>query len=177
MPFRVNGSPPWAAFSTPKPPPASRPDPPIAGRVREAWLSPRQTGAEITAGLAFTLFLIAWIESGFLTPPDPWDDFALGVIAAALGCLMLVLLRRQKRSVAELRRNEKQLEEQRALLQSTLENMGEGLSVFDCDGRLIAWNARFASLLKFPGPLTNAALYDVMLHQARRGDFGPVADP
>jgi hypothetical protein len=25
-------------------------------------------------------------------------------------------------------------------LQSTLENMGEGLSVFDRDGRLVAWN-------------------------------------
>ena len=66
---------------------------------------------------------------------------------------MLVLLRRQKRAVAELRRREKQLEDQKALLQSTLENMGEGLSVFDRGGRLIAWNSRFASLLKFPGPL------------------------
>ena len=90
---------------------------------------------------------------------------------------MLVLLYRQKRAVASLRRNEEQLEEQKALLQSTLENMGEGLSVFDRDGRLIAWNARFASLLKFPGALANAALHDVLLHQAKRGDFGPVADP
>jgi signal transduction histidine kinase len=176
MLFRVGGSSPWAAFSTHKSPPAFRPDPPIAERARGARPLPRQTGTEIAAGLAFTLLLIAWIESGFLVPPDPWDDLVLGMIAAALGYLMLVLLHRQKRSVAELQRNEKQLQEQRALLQSTLENMGEGLSVFDRDGRLIAWNARFASLLKFPGPLTNAALYDVLLHQARRGDFGPVAD-
>ena len=73
--------------------------------------------------------------------------------AVGFGCLMLVLLYRQKRNFAILRRNEEQLEKQKALLQSTLENMGEGLSVFDRDGRLIAWNARFASMLKLPGAL------------------------
>src|ERR1700738_1670277 len=33
------------------------------------------------------------------------------------------------------------------LLQSTLENIGEGLSVFDRRGRLIAWDSRFCGLL------------------------------
>jgi PAS domain-containing protein len=36
------------------------------------------------------------------------------------------------------------------LLQSTLENIGEGLSVFDRRGRLIAWNSRFCELLELP---------------------------
>ncbi|MGE3782844.1 MAG: ATP-binding protein, partial [Alphaproteobacteria bacterium] len=53
----------------------------------------------------------------------------------------------------------------------------EGISVFDRAGRLIAWNSRFASLLKFPGPLGGATLHDVLLQQARRGDFGSVDDP
>ena len=57
---------------------------------------------------------------------------------------------RQRRAVAELRAREEQLTAQSALLQSTLENMGEGLSVFDRDGRLIAWNSRFAKLLSLP---------------------------
>ena len=66
---------------------------------------------------------------------------------------------------------------QSALLQSTLENMGEGLSVFDREGRLIAWNSRFAKLLSLPIDLSGATLSDILEQQAARGDFGPVDDP
>src|SRR4051794_16802599 len=177
MLFRGGGFPPWAASALYSALPSARPDAIAAGKGREGWpLLPRSRG-EIAGELILLLMLIAWAVSGFLVPPDPWDNLLLSITTAALGCLMLVFLRRQNRAVAALRRNEKQLEEQKALLQNTLENMGEGLSVFDRDGRLIAWNTRFASLLKFPGKLENASLYDVMLLQARRGDFGPVADP
>src|SRR5438270_12560926 len=66
------------------------------------------------------------------------------------------------------------------LLQSTLENIGEGLSVFDSRGRLIAWNARFCELLELPPDLpVGAPLRDILMLQAVRGDFGrdePSAD-
>jgi len=59
------------------------------------------------------------------------------------------------------------------LLQSTLENIGEGLSVFDSQGRLIAWNSRFCELLELPPDLTvGAPLRDILMLQAVRGDFG-----
>src|SRR3984893_7415146 len=59
------------------------------------------------------------------------------------------------------------------LLQSTLENIGEGLSVFDSRGRLIAWNSRFCELLELPPDLpVGAPLRDILLLQAARGDFG-----
>ena len=59
------------------------------------------------------------------------------------------------------------------LLQSTLENIGEGLSVFDSQGRLIAWNSRFCELLELPADLTvGAPLRDILMLQAIRGDFG-----
>jgi signal transduction histidine kinase len=59
------------------------------------------------------------------------------------------------------------------LLQSTLENIGEGLSVFDSRGRLIAWNSRFCELLELPPELTvGAPLRDILMLQAVRGDFG-----
>ncbi|MGD9614278.1 MAG: ATP-binding protein [Alphaproteobacteria bacterium] len=172
MLFRVGGWPSWAAFARTAPL-SARPDATVADEVRGGWPLLWRMGA----GIAFALLLIAWGASGFRVPPNPWGDLVLAVTTAGFGCLMLVFLRRQKRTVAKLRRNEQQLEAQKALLQSTLENMGEGLSVFDRDGRLVAWNARLASLVKFPGPLENATLHDVLLHQARRGDFGPVADP
>ena len=53
---------------------------------------------------------------------------------------------------------EAELAGQSALLQSTLENMGEGLSVFDKEGRLIAWNSRFASLVKAPIDLSKVVV-------------------
>jgi signal transduction histidine kinase len=59
------------------------------------------------------------------------------------------------------------------LLQSTLENIGEGLSVFDSRGRLIAWNTRFCELLELPPDLpVGAPLRDILMLQAARGDFG-----
>ena len=59
------------------------------------------------------------------------------------------------------------------LLQSTLENIGEGLSVFDSRGRLIAWNSRFCELLELPPDLTvGTPLRDILMLQAVRGDFG-----
>jgi signal transduction histidine kinase len=59
------------------------------------------------------------------------------------------------------------------LLQTTLENIGEGLSVFDSRGGLIAWNSRFCELLELPPDLpVGAPLRDILMLQAARGDFG-----
>ena len=63
------------------------------------------------------------------------------------------------------------------LLQSTLEHIGEGLSVFDSRGWLIAWNSRFCELLELPRDLTpGVPLRDILTLQAVRGDFG-AGDP
>ncbi|HTV89894.1 MAG TPA: PAS-domain containing protein [Stellaceae bacterium] len=105
------------------------------------------------------------------------QEFLLVLVAGVFACLMLSARTRQERTVGELRARERQLKEQSALLQSTLESMGEGLSVFDRDGRLIAWNGRFASLLKLPGDLVGATLSQILLTQAARGDFGGTEDP
>ena len=107
----------------------ARPDVMPAGELRDAGPSLRHERAEtIAVGLAFALLPIAWAVSGLPATSNPWSDFALSGTTASFGCLMLVLLRRQKRAVTELRRNQKQIGGQKALLQSTLENMGEGLS-------------------------------------------------
>jgi signal transduction histidine kinase len=121
-----------------------------------------------------TLALIAYTASAFLPMPPGYRDLLVAVIIVLLGWLMFAALSNQQRAVAELRARERQLAEQSALLQSTLESMGEGLSVFDRDGRLIAWNARFAKWLKLPIDLASVTLHDILLQQARRGDFGPV---
>jgi PAS domain-containing protein len=90
-----------------------------------------------------------------------------------LACVVLCALRRQQLATAHLRRSEARLKRRSSLLQSTLEHIGEGLSVFDSRGRLIAWNSRFCELLDLPADLTiGAPLRDILMLQAVRGDFG-----
>ncbi len=76
-------------------------------------------------------------------------------------------------AVPHPRRNEASLQRRNALLQSILENIGEGLSVFDRRGRLSARNSRFCELLDLPPDLPiGAPLRDILMLQAVRGDFG-----
>ena len=100
------------------------------------------------------------------------------IIALTIGVLtwaLVGLLNRHQEHIHELRRNEAKLEQQSALLQSTLDHMGEGLSVFDRDNRLLAWNDRFVTLLGLPpGVDYGTRMEDIMRLQARRGDFGAV---
>jgi signal transduction histidine kinase len=95
------------------------------------------------------------------------------VAAATLAWRGVRVLERQQLAAAHLQRGELQLKRQNSLLQSTLENIGEGLSVFDSQGRLVAWNYRFRELLDLPADLAvGATLNDILTHQAIRGDFG-----
>jgi signal transduction histidine kinase len=130
----------------------------------------------VTAVLC-TLVAAAYGASAFLPMPSGYHEVLFAAIIGGLGWLMFGALNRQRRAVAELRSREEQLAGQSALLQSTLESMGEGLSVFDREGRLIAWNAQFAQLLTLPSDLASTSLGEILLHQAVRGDFGPVEDP
>ena len=103
---------------------------------------------------------------------------AFVLFAVTAGCLTWMMVRafdRQQRAAAELRVGEERLKRQSDLLQSTLENMGEGLSVFDRTGRLMAWNSRFVEMIDLPSKLSNdTTLQDILAVQSARGDFGPV---
>ncbi|MGH7031776.1 MAG: PAS-domain containing protein [Stellaceae bacterium] len=100
--------------------------------------------------------------------------FALfALTAATLAWLAARALRRDQFAAAFLRRREARLRRERWLLQSTLESIGEGLSVFDDCGRLIARNRRFCELLDLPTDLAmGAPLREILMRQAVRGDFG-----
>ena len=113
-----------------------------------------------------------------------WRSECVGSVVAFIffavtaGCLTWLMVRaveRQQNAVARLRAGEERLRRQSDLLQSTLENMGEGLSVFDRHGRLVAWNAKFIELLDLPMELTTETnLRDILVVQTERGDFGSV---
>jgi signal transduction histidine kinase len=149
-----------------------------AARGRTTLERPRKAiGRPLLIAAVCALLAVGYWAGDFNPAPFGFREILCILLAGGLGCLVAAPLARKRRAVAELRTREEQLTAQSALLQSTLENMGEGLSVFDRDGRLIAWNSRFAKLLNLPGELTGAMLRDILLQQAERGDFGPVDDP
>ena len=76
--------------------------------------------------------------------------------------------------LGEQRRREQELAEKSVLLQSTLDNLAQGVSVFDRHGKLVAWNDRFVDLLELPDWLVRrgASLDDYMQFRSERGDYG-----
>ena len=72
---------------------------------------------------------------------------------------------------------EKQLEaaQQELVLRTTVENIVQGLCVFDAEGRLALWNRNWINLLRLPAEFARAGtrLADIVLWRAARGDYGP----
>jgi signal transduction histidine kinase/CheY-like chemotaxis protein len=60
------------------------------------------------------------------------------------------------------------------ILQVTFNHMAQGVSMFDADGKLVAWNQQFRDLLALPDSLLTetTSFADFVRHLARRGDFG-----
>ena len=127
-------------------------------------------GTALLLAYGGSLFIWYWYRE----PTPLVVAFTLSSVAAmTVGWRGVWALERQQFAATQLQRDELQLQRRNFLLQSTLENIGEGLSVFDSQGRLIAWNLRFCELLDLPADLAaSATLHDILMHQASRGDFG-----
>ena len=78
--------------------------------------------------------------------------------------------------ITDLKVRERELAEKSALLRATLDNIGEGIGVFDADRKLLVDNAAAAKLLDIPAELSKPGtmLEDMIGLLARRGDFGAV---
>ena len=63
-------------------------------------------------------------------------------------------------------------------LETTLESMSDGISVFDADMRLVAWNEQYARLHHYPPNLirSGVSFADIIRYNVDRGDYGP-GDP
>ena len=80
--------------------------------------------------------------------------------------------------ITELKRREEELAEKTAILEATLENVDEGISMFDADLMLIVHNRRFLELWDYPAELVKEGVsgYDFIRYGAERGEYGP-GDP
>ena len=61
------------------------------------------------------------------------------------------------------------------MLQAGLDLLDQGITVFDVDLRLVAWNRTFLTLLEFPSELAyiGAPFAAFIRHNAERGEYGP----
>jgi signal transduction histidine kinase len=74
----------------------------------------------------------------------------------------------------EEKRRERELAEKSELLQATLENLSQGVAVFNRELRLVAWNQRYIDLHQFPpGLIHEGTPYGEALRcNAERGEYG-----
>ena len=70
------------------------------------------------------------------------------------------------------RRNKSELRKQQALLDTALENMSQGLCMFDIDGRIVLYNERYAAMMDLdPPPHEGQALVEVLELQKAVGQW------
>jgi len=83
--------------------------------------------------------------------------------------------RRVEERTWELKAARDELAEERRLLQTTLENMSQGISLTDAKLDIRVANRRFQELLEFPTELMkpNTNLADFFRYNAERGEYGP----
>lgn len=102
-----------------------------------------------------------------------------GVIGAASSRLVLSLILRRKNvpqgaALRLLDAASAAIQYSRDVLQTALDEVGQGIAVFDTENRLITWNRRFQSLLDLPADVARigCGVDDLFLAIAERGDFG-----
>lgn len=77
--------------------------------------------------------------------------------------------------VTEIRRREKEVAEKTSLLEATLANMSDGLSVIGADGKLKIWNRKYRDVFDLPDMLLQEGMpfSRVARHLCENGFYGP----
>jgi len=87
-----------------------------------------------------------------------------GVAASILGISLVAAL--------SDRQSKRKLQQQKLLLDTALENMSQGLCMFDADGRIRLFNERYAKMLDMPAAsLRGSSLLDVIKHRKAAGEI------
>jgi len=103
-----------------------------------------------------------------------------GAIGAALARVVIASTIKEKQVSLEgvmtmLSNASKVIESNWKMQREALENIAQGLALFDADMRLVVWNRRFLELLDFPERMgvVGTHLADFIRYTVERGDFGP----
>jgi len=107
--------------------------------------------------------------SGLSVPPASLS-FLTASAAVAIIAIALVAALLDRRAKGELGR-------QQIVLDSALENMSQGLCMFDADGKIILFNERYAAMLRRTDvPLAGRLLVDVLREEQAKGQWQGDAD-
>lgn len=90
-------------------------------------------------------------------------------------CGLAFVFRRRAREVATaLTDTSQQLDQQSAILQTTLDSIDQGIAAFDADGRLVAWNEQCEEFWYHPPNIrVGMDRLELLLHMAEFGAMGP----
>src|SRR4029079_6782979 len=82
------------------------------------------------------------------------------------------------RDISDLKEREDALAMARGIMQSVLDNMSDGVALFDSEFRCKFFNQRQSDFIQVGRDVfqSDAPLIDILRYQARRGDFGPKED-
>ncbi|MBX9823425.1 MAG: PAS-domain containing protein [Xanthobacteraceae bacterium] len=82
------------------------------------------------------------------------------------------------RDITELKDREQAVEQARSLMQSVLDNMSDGVTLFDPEFRMKFTNQALIDFINLPPEMAKSGVFllDVLRYQAQRGDFGPSAN-
>jgi signal transduction histidine kinase len=132
---------------------------------------------EYAAGRSVPLSPRAEADVGVLRFAEHLLTSAIGAASARL-VLSLLLRRANVSSHSALKLLDdasEAIQYSRDLLQSAIDQVRQGLSVFDRDMRLVCWNRQFRELLNLPSELgrVGVPLEQILRTCAERGDFGP----
>src|SRR5262249_52862494 len=83
-----------------------------------------------------------------------------------------------KNREAELAAAKAELERTRSVMQTVLDNMKDGVSLYDRNLNWLFSNARYPAIMHYPDGLIRPGvnLRDIVRHLAERGEYGPVED-
>ncbi len=102
-----------------------------------------------------------------------------GAIGASSARLMFTHALRGRGLAAEevaelLDETSQELRFSRQLLQATMENVAQGISVADSEARLVAWNGRYLEMFEYPADMVRVGrpVADLIRWNALRGEFG-----
>lgn len=128
------------------------------------------------------LLVLAWVDRQRALAVWRGDlGIAIAVVIASVGLIAAFAvglsraLARQARFAAELKASEATMAEKTTLIEATFAQMSEGLSVYDSESRLVAWNQRYVTLLDLPDDFCRPGqpFTELLAFQAQRGEFGP----
>ena len=103
---------------------------------------------------------------------EKFVGFLGGFLVLAWG--LVLWMPRTQRLASEIGKREARLHETGKILTATIENFPGGISVFDADLKLVAFNRAFSEVLEFPPHLIRDGMRyeDVIRYNAERGEYG-----